>query len=161
MSKDQRVVGVWYRLPDQKGQVNVYTLYIGDGSILTFAGPCPQRSLQQTCYLLKEKHRVWETGLLWVNDSKHTPLVEAPGCFVEARFGDGGRELLGVYSQIETLHMWKKIVLNNVFEWMLRFNDANIKCKIMCGKRMLCQCTEMIRFLQDSNKQFFQVFKVL
>jgi len=27
---------------------------------------------------------------------------------------------------------------------MLRFNDLNVKCKIMHGKRLLCQCTEML-----------------
>lgn len=26
-------------------------------------------------------------ALVWVNDSKYSPLVEVPGCFVEARFG--------------------------------------------------------------------------
>lgn len=40
-----RVVGVWYRLLDQKDEVGIYTLHIGDRSTLTLSGPCPHRGL--------------------------------------------------------------------------------------------------------------------
>lgn len=62
-------------------------------------------------------------------------------------------------SQIERLYVWKTLVLNYVFEWVLRFNDVNVKCKIMHGKRMLCQCTKMIIYYSIATSSAFKPSK--
>lgn len=52
--------------------------------------------------------------------------------------------------------MRKKLVLNYVFELMLRFNDVSIKHKIMHGKRMMCQCTEMVIYYSIATNSAFK-----
>lgn len=68
-------------------------------------------------------------------------------------------EVLSFFESNGRLYMWKTLVLNYVFEWMLRFNDANVKCKIMHGKRMLCQCTEMIIYYSIATSSAFKPSK--
>lgn len=55
--------------------------------------------------------------------------------------------------------MQKNLVLNYVFELMLRFNDVNIKHRIMHGKRMLCQCTEVVIYYSIATNSVFKPSK--